>query len=91
MAKTTELGKFISTQRTYPSGDIVGYRVRSPKTNVEQYFGIKTYGSLEKALEEARKFAKEKLKVKVLVGDSEEYLKLRNTKKIYLQPDLQNI
>ena len=81
MAKTTELGKFISTQRTYPSGDIVGYRVRSPKTKVEQYFGIKTYGSLEKALEEARKFAKEKLKVKVLVGDSEEYLKLRNTKK----------
>ena len=81
MAKTTELGKFISTQRTYPSGDIVGYRVRSPKTKVEKYFGIKTYGSLEKALEEARKFAKEKLKVKVLVGDSEEYLKLRNTKK----------
>jgi hypothetical protein len=81
MAKTTELGKFISTQRTYPSGDIVGYRVRSPKTGVEQYFGIKTYGTLEDALEAARKYAKEKLKVKVLVGDSEEYLNLRNTKK----------
>ena len=81
MAKTTELGKFISTQRTYPSGDIVGYRVRSPKSGVEQYFGIKTFGTLEKALAEARKYAKEKLKVKVLVGDSEEYLKLRNTKK----------
>ena len=81
MAKTTELGKFISTQRTYPSGDIVGYRVRSPKTGVEQYFGIKTYGTLEDALEAARKYAKEKLKVKVLIGDSEEYLNLRNTKK----------
>ena len=81
MAKTTELGKFISTQRTYPSGDIVGYRVRSPKSGVEQYFGIKTFGTLEKALAEARKYAKEKLKVKVLVGESEEYLKLRNTKK----------
>ena len=81
MAKTTELGKFISTQRTYPSGDIVGYRVRSPKTGVEQYFGIKTFGTLEKALAEARKYAKEKLKVKVLIGDSEEYLNLRNTKK----------
>jgi hypothetical protein len=81
MAKTTELGKFISTQRTYPSGDIVGYRVRSPKSGVEQYFGIKTFGTLEKALAEARKYAKEKLKVKVLIGDSEEYLKLRNSKK----------
>ena len=81
MAKTTELGKFISTQRTYPSGDIVGYRVRSPKSGVEQYFGIKTFGTLEKALAEARKYAKEKLKVKVLIGDSEEYLNLRNTKK----------
>jgi len=81
MAKTTELGKFISTQKTYPSGDIVGYRVRSPKTGVEKYFGIKTYGNLENALTEARKYAKEKLKVKVLIGDSEEYLKLRNTKK----------
>ena len=50
MAKTTELGKFISTQRTYPSGDIVGYRVRSPKSGVEQYFGIKTFGTLDKAL-----------------------------------------
>ena len=66
MAKTTELGKFISTQRTYPSGDIVGYRVRSPKTNVEQYFGIKTYGSLEKALEEARKFAKDELATRIM-------------------------
>ncbi len=81
MAKTTELGKFISTQRTYPSGDIVGYRVRSPKSGVEQYFGIKTFGTLDKALAEARKYAKEKLKVKVLIGDSEEYLKLRNSKK----------
>ena len=81
MAKTTELGKFISTQRTYPSGDIVGYRVRSPKSGVEQYFGIKTFGTLDKALAEARKYAKEKLKVKVLIGDSEEYLKLRNNKK----------
>jgi hypothetical protein len=81
VAKTTELGKFISTQRTYPSGDIVGYRVRSPKSGVEQYFGIKTFGTLDKALAEARKYAKEKLKVKVLIGDSEEYLNLRNTKK----------
>ena len=48
MAKTTELGKFISTQRTYPSGDIVGYRVRSPKTGVEKYFGPRVAAAVAK-------------------------------------------
>ena len=76
MATVTEFGKFLSVQRSRDTGEIIGYRVRSPKNKIEQYFGIKTHGTLAKALKAAQSFAETNLKNKVLTEAN--YLEIRN-------------
>ena len=76
MATVTEFGKFLSVQRSPDTGEIIGYRVRSPKNKIEQYFGIKTHGTLAKALKAAQSFAETNLKNKVLTEAN--YLEIRN-------------
>ena len=71
MATVTEFGKFLSVQRSPDTGEIIGYRVRSPKNKIEQYFGIKTHGTLAKALKAAQSFAETNLKNKVLTTNYE--------------------
>ena len=57
------------------SGNLIGYRVRSRKQGIEEFFSKAKYGSLEKAMEAAKAFRK-----KTLGGTltNEDYLKLRN-------------
>ena len=57
------------------SGNLIGYRVRSRKQGIEEFFSKAKYGSLTKAMEAAKAFRK-----KTLGGTltNEDYLKLRN-------------
>ena len=79
MAKLTEFGKFVSVQKSPDTGEVIGYRVRSRKNNVFKYFGVKEFGTSEKALKAAQNFSSTALKTKVLTADN--YLEIRNKNK----------
>ena len=79
MAKLTEFGKFVSVQKSPDTGEVIGYRVRSRKNNVFKYFGVKEFGTPEKALKAAQNFSSTALKTKVLTSDN--YLEIRNQNK----------
>jgi len=79
VAKLTEFGKFVSVQKSPDTGEVIGYRVRSRKNNVFKYFGVKEFGTPEKALKAAQNFSSTALKTKVLTSDN--YLEIRNQNK----------